>query len=138
MILLSAFLCRLCPGDRTTLKKEKETKDDLFKASGDAMLAETATDQICYSPNLLHPKAPLRFFTFFSTKPGRHQTLLQLSAGGFCVPNSPSPGVNTKVASADLDCWARQPAKVHSGLQKLWENLCSQFELNPAEIAKTV
>lgn len=40
-------------------------------------------------------------------------------------------------ASADLDCRARQPGKVHFGLQKLWQNLCSQLELYPAEAIKT-
>lgn len=157
VILLSAFLCRLCPGDRTALKKEKKPKQMIHSRLQrmpywqKLLQPQAATAPNCYSPKsatapnyysqkLLQPKAPLRSIICswcLNTRPSKHQTLLQLSAGGFCVPNTHSPGINTQCVSADLDCRARQPGKVHFGLQKLWQNLCSQLELYPAEAIKS-
>lgn len=105
-------------------KKRQKKAGDLFRASEDAMLAETATApnttaQICYSPN----QAPLRSFTCLNTKPGKHQTVLSSVLVGF-VFQVTKVRAKHQCASADLDCQARQLGEIHSGLPKLCQNLC--------------
>lgn len=58
---------------------------------------QTATAPNCCSPKFATAQRSFICPWCLSTRPRKHQTLLQLSAGGFCVPNTHRPGGNTNV-----------------------------------------
>lgn len=108
VILLSAFLCRLCPGDRTAWKKKKnnETKESRWFIRG------IRRWQKLPQPRSATAQSSSEIFHLPQHKTGQAADTAAAQFWGVLCSKYPQSRSKHPSASADLDCWAHQPGKV--------------------------